>query len=468
MVDPLHSSALTLGKQIASGETSSEELTRYFLARIERHNPQLQAFTDVMPRRALRAARQADSKLQQHRVRNGGQLPDNALSPLFGVPCGIKDLVPVRATPTRLGSRAYRHFVSPVTGRVAKRIMDAGMVVLGKLATSELGAMPITEPDIHPPTRNPWNTAHTPGGSSGGSGSAVASGLLPLAHGSDGAGSVRIPAAFCHLYGFKPSRTLLGNLHGAVNTLGLSVMGPLTHDVADAAAMLDAMAGHHHSDRDDCLLHACQQPLAPLQILFCNASPLGHIHPEVKDAARRTADLLASLGHTIKEVEAPEGSVEEFLPLWNHQMARIPIVSDRLLQPTTRYLRQGGRHLQLSAVRAQQRVLDRRIRDFFGDADMLLTPTVPILPPAVGEFDHLGAAERFFAVAHCGAFTALFNISGQPAASLPLGLSANGLPLGMQLVGRVGGDGDVLKLSRQVEQATPWGDRRAPSYWPSN
>lgn len=457
MFDPLRCSGLTLARQLAAGDVSSEELTRFFLARIDRHNPLLSAFTHVMHRRALAAARASDRYRRKH--------PHKRLPPLFGVPTGIKDLVPVRGTPTRLGSRAFRYFIAPFSGEVAKRITNAGLIVLGKLATSEFGAMPITEPDIHPPTRNPWNTAHTSGGSSGGSSAAVAAGLLPLAQGSDGGGSVRIPAAFCHLYGFKPSRTLLGNLHGPANKLGLSVMGPLTHTVADAAAMLDAMAGHHPDDDDASLLLASAEPPRRLHILFCDASPLGRIDKAIAAAALRTADRLANLGHHIEAVAPAAGSVEEFLPLWQQQMSVVPVLREQWLQPVTQYLRRGARTLKPSAVMAQRNALVQRTQEYFGDADMLLTPTVPILPPAVGEFAHLDAAEMFRAVAHCAAFTALFNVSGQPAASIPSGVVAGSLPFGMQLVGRRGGDRDVLRLSRQLEADAPWLGRRPSTYW---
>ncbi|HHH12036.1 MAG TPA: amidase, partial [Sorangium sp.] len=324
----------------------------------------------------------------------------------------------------------------------------------------------VTEPDIHPPTRNPWNSAFSAGGSSGGSGAAVAAGLLPLAHGSDGAGSVRIPAAFCHLFGFKPSRTLLGNLHGPVNKLGLSVMGPLTHTVRDAAAMLDVMAALKPSDEDDSLLLACQQPVRPLRILFCNVSPLGRNNDTITAAAASFADRLANLGHRIEAVAPPEGSVDEFLPLWQQQMASVPVLREHWLQPTTRYLRNSGATLSLGHVLALHRRLARRVEAFFGEADMLLTPTVPILPPRVGEFAALEAAARFRAAAHCGAFTALFNISGQPAATLPAGLAAPSLPFGVQLVGRYGADAEVLRLCRQLEQDAPWDVRHPSAFWP--
>ena len=185
-------SALEQADAIRAGRISSTELVGLYLERIERHNHQLNAFVSVQAQRALWAAQRAD-KARTQKGWNGG--------PLFhGVPTGVKDLVPMAFTPTKLGSRAYKYFVSPFDAPVVKRMRTGGLIPLGKLATSEFGVLPVTEPDVHPPTRNPWDLSRTPGGSSGGSGAAVAAGLVPIAQGSDGGGSVRIPAAFCHLF----------------------------------------------------------------------------------------------------------------------------------------------------------------------------------------------------------------------------------------------------------------------------
>src|SRR5262245_6600856 len=212
---------------------SSEELTRLYLERIERHDPRLNSFVSVFRRRAL-----ADARDKDHEVRAGGPLPA-----FHGVPIGIKDLYVVRFSWTRMGSLGTIPIFSPLDDRSTASLRRGGFVILGKLATAEVGAMPVTEPDTHPPTRNPWNPWHTSGGSSGGSGAAVAARLLPVAHGSDGAGSIRIPSAFCHLYGLKPSRGRLPNAFGRPDRDVLYTCGPLTRSVEDAAAMLDVMAG---------------------------------------------------------------------------------------------------------------------------------------------------------------------------------------------------------------------------------
>lgn len=459
MNDVFQRSALAQAELIRQRSISSEELTRLYLARIERFNHRLRAFVHVHPRRSLRRARTLDRTVRR--------IDKNMLPVFHGVPCGIKDLVPVRGTPTRFGSRAFRYFVAPTDAIAAKRMRAGGFVSLGKLATSEFGAMPITEPDIHPPTRNPWNPDHTAGGSSGGSGAAVAADLVPIAHGSDGAGSVRIPSAFCHLFGFKPSVMRVGNLHGKLNIHGLSVMGPLARTVDDAAAMLDVLAGcpsrwlSEHSGN----LAQSRRPPRARRIHLCVEPPLGHIETPIADAVRRVGKHLQNLGHHVEEVPMVKGRLEDFLPIWQEQLSRIPVFRDALLQPVTRWLRSQGRHHSLDDIRALHGTLTERVRTVLGDADMILTPTVPIYAPRVGEFDHLQAEAMFRAVAACGSFTAIFNVTGQPAATIPAGVSSDGsLPFGVQLAGRLDTDGEVLAVCRQLEQIMPWRERQAAGY----
>jgi amidase len=448
-------SALKQAAAIRDGEVSSVELTQMYLERIERLNPSLSAFVTVTPKRALRAAKKAD-KLRS--ARSTRELP------LFhGVPTGIKDLVPTRGIRTSLGSRSYRYFVSPFDGEVAKRIYAGGFVSLGKLATSELGVLPVTEPDIHAPTRNPWSLGHTPGGSSGGSGAAVAAGLVPIAHGSDGGGSVRIPSSFSHLFGFKPSLSLLGNLHGPINGLGLSVMGPLGRYVADCAGMLDVMAGCPSPELypDSCLARA-SEPVSPLRIHMVLESPVATVDPENERVTRAAGKLLQSLGHEVVEVPAMAGSVEEFLPIWQRMIARVPVPFERPLQPITRWLREAGENVSLEQALAARDTFCTRIDTLFEGADLVLTPTVPGPPPKIGAFDQSNPARAFGEAAVVGAFTATFNLSRGAAANLPLAVSEAGLPIGVQLGARPGDDHRLLAVCRQVESAQAWHDRWAP------
>ncbi len=453
VTDPLELSGLDQARMLRKRETSSEELTRYYLDRIARLDGELNSFVSVLEAGALRAARSKDRQL----ARRGDELPV-----FHGVPIGLKDLVLMRGSATRLGSRAFRYLRAPFDAPVAKLIRRGGFVIVGKSATSEFGSMPVTEPDIHPPTRNPWNTNHTPGGSSGGSGAAVAAGLVPLAHGSDGGGSVRIPAAFCHLFGFKPSNSLLGNLHGRINSLGLATMGPLTHTVEDAAALLDVMRGrplcHLEAAQDSCLAALRREPRG-LSIRMCTEAMIGSVEPEIADAVEATARELERLGHRVERVPMAKGNLEDFLPLWQRMLANIPAISEDVLQPVTRWLREVGRDLDPMEVARLKAPLVERVLDFFGEADVLLTPTVPGFAPKIGAYSDMGGEEAFLAISSIGSFTAPFNISGQPAASLPAGISAARLPYAIQIVGRQGRDDVVLALAKQLEQAMPWRER---------
>ncbi|MFP6685754.1 MAG: amidase [Polyangiaceae bacterium] len=454
----LRMSALEQAQAIAARRVSSVELARIYLDRIAQFNDRLNAFVTVTRRRALLAARRADRET----LRRPGTLP------LFhGVPVGIKDLVPTAGVRSQLGSRSYKYFVPPISGTIVKRLSAGGFVSLGKLATSEFGVLPTTEPDIHPPTRNPWDTSRSSGGSSGGSGSAVAAGLLPIAHGSDGGGSVRIPSAFCHLYGFKPSLSLLGNLHGEVNKLGTSVMGPLARSVRDAAAMLDVMAGRPRggNDTESCLA-ACQRDPRPMRVHMCLEQPMGDVDPEIAAAVRQTGQRLQELGHDVVEVPMIAADLDTFLPVYQYMVSRIPAISDRLLRPVTQWLRADRPAVSFEVAKEAQDVLCNRLAKLLGDADVLLTPTVGVEPPRLGAFDNADPARWFRAAAQLGGFTAGFNLTTGPAASLPMGLTDSGLPYGVQIGGRAGHDHEILAISRQLEIDSPWHDRWAPDYAP--
>jgi amidase len=455
--DVLSATALEQAALIKKRALSSEELVRLYLDRIDRLDARFNAFVTTFRRRALAAARDKDRA-----VRAGDPLP-----PFHGVPTGIKDLNFVRFAWTRMGSHATPPFFSPVDDLTTAAVRRGGFVIVGKLATSELGAMPVTEPDTHPPTRNPWNPWHTPGGSSGGSGAAVAARLLPIAQGSDGAGSIRIPSAFCHLYGIKPSRGRVPNAFKKPDRDILYTCGPIARSVEDAAAMLDVLAG-----LDVGSPHWAPPPRAPFQALlaeeqprlrvrFATRSPLGETHPEIAEAVTRAVRLLADLGHHVEEGVLPEGSLEEFLPLWQRLIADIPLARFSRAQPITRWLGEPGTKLQHDDMVTLLRDLAARFSRDLGDADLWVTPTVATLPPRVGAFAGRPPAEAFADAARLGAFTAAFNITGQPAASVPLGLSSEGLPMGLQLVGRRFAEEDVIRVSRELEEAMPWRGRVA-------
>jgi amidase len=461
--DLLRESALSLARLVRERKVSAEELARLYLARIERLDPQVNAFVQVLRGAALREARRRDDELR----RKG----PGAVGPFHGVPTGIKDLNLVRGSFTRFGSRAFKWFWSPVDDKTTAQLRRAGFVVLGKLSTSEIGAMPVTEPDIHPATRNPWSLEHSSGGSSGGSGAAVAAGLVPIAQGSDGAGSIRIPSAFCHLYGIKASRGRVVDSYGRPDRHTLVTVGPIARTVDDAAAMLDVMAGLSIGEP-----HWAPRPPAPfaelarrtpgaLRIRFVTRSPVAATtHPEVAEAVHRTARALEALGHHVEEGAVPDGTLEEFLPIWQRMLATIPVPSWSRVQPITRWLADAGKTLRDEDVARLQAELERRVHEWFGDADLWLTPTVALPSPRVGAFMQGPPAEGFRGAAELGAFTALFNVSGQPAANVPAGLTAEGLPVGVQLAGRPNDEATVLAVSRQLEEAMPWRHRLSPMF----
>jgi amidase len=457
----LRAPALEQAALIRRGMLSSEELTRAYLSRIERWNPELSAFVQILRRRALLSAKLKD-------LRPKKRILDT--SPFHGVPIGIKDLNLVRGTFTRFGSRSMRYVVAPVDDASVKRLRAAGFVILGKLATSEFGAMPVTEPDIHPPTRNPWDLERTAGGSSGGSGAAVAAGLIPIAHANDGAGSIRIPASLCGLYGMKPSRGRVRDAYFRGDRESLVSCGPIARFVDDAAAMVDVLAGitakkpHWAPPPERTFLELSRRTPGPLKIRFTVRSVVCTTSKEVEAAVHRVARILEGLGHHLEEGPAPEGSLEEFLPIWRHMIAQIPVLHRSFLQPVTRWLYDAGKRLDANEVRAQQARLAVRLLAWFGDADLWLTPTVAIPPPPVGVWKSVDPAEAFERAATLGAFTAIYNVTGQPAASIPAGLTSDGLPIGVQLAGRPLEDATVLAVSRQLEQMMPWADRTPPLF----
>jgi amidase len=463
--DVLAATALEQGDLIRSRALSSEELVRLYLERIERRDPGLNAFVATFRRRALADARAKDAAVRAHTSASRGGAP---LPAFHGVPIGIKDLNLVRLAWTRWGTRAILPIFSPVDDHTTAALRRGGFVILGKLATSELGAMPVTEPDTHPPTRNPWNPWHTPGGSSGGSGAAVAAGLLPIAQGSDGAGSIRIPSAFCHLYGIKPSRGRVPNAFGRPDRDILYTCGPIARSVEDAAAMLDVLAGldvgrpHWAPPPPRPYRELLAVRPRPLRIRFSTRAPFGETHPEITAAVERAARLLGELGHHVEEGVLPQGSLEEFLPLWQHLTAGFPLARWSRAQPVTRWLAEAGRALRADDMVALRRTLEGRLLHELDAAEVWITPTVPVPPPRIGAFSGLPPAEAFTAAAHLGAFTAAFNVTGQPAASVPLGLTREGLPMGLQIAGRLNREDDVLALSRQLEEAAPWRGRQAP------
>ena len=433
-------SAVEQSALLRRGELSSMELTRLYLQRIERLDSALSSFVHVSPRRALLAAALWD------RARRRGRAPTSLLS---GVPIGIKDLNLVRGMPARFGSRAFRWLIAPVHDETVRLLLAAGVIVLGKLTTSELGAMPVTEPDIHAPTRNPWDRTRTAGGSSGGSGAAVAASLVPIAQGSDGGGSIRIPAAFNHLFGFKASRGLMARSKVG-DKLALVVQGALARTVDDSAAMHDLLTSGG-SDATSAIA-----PPPGLRIGLSLDTIVSTTDPEIAAAVRRLAAVLGDLGHHVEESPWVNIAPEEFLMLWSRTVADVPVLRESVLQPVTRWLRASGRLLSADQVQRQKTMLAGRIDDWFAGSsgfDLRLSPTVPCAPPLIDGWRAERPEDSFARIVPIGSFTAVFNVSGQPAMAIPLGISSKGLPMSAQLAAPRGQDALLFGLGRQLEAA---------------
>jgi amidase len=438
---------------VSAGEVSARELVEATLQRIERLNPTLNAFRVVFAARALIEAHQADAR---HGA--GGHRP------LLGVPVAVKDSIDVAGEVTAYGSLASGG-PADSDADVVRALREAGAIVVGKTHVPELTAWPFTETLAFGATRNPWSLDHTPGGSSGGAGAAAAAGLAGLALGSDGAGSIRIPAAFCGLFGLKPQRdrvSLGPNQQDGWH--GLNVNGPLTRRVADAALFLDVTAGGGG------FVEAAGREPGRLRIAVSTKVPPGTIArlgAEQRSAVDETAQLLGSLGHEVVEREVDYGAgaalhVTARYLRGIHDEAATMEHPDRLERRTQGLVRLGGLipDSQLARARAAEPALATRINAIFDHADVVLLPGPSGPPFRVGQLHGRGALRTLNAAAAKVPWYPVFNAIGQPAASVPAGFDAAGLPLAVQLAGRRNDEATLLSLAAQIERERPWADRR--------
>lgn len=386
------------------------------------------------------------------------------ISPFFGVPIGIKDLNAVAGLPTSYGVAVLRNQMTEEDDAVVTRLKQAGFIVLGKTATSELGSFPFTEPPGFPPTRNPWHLDYTAGGSSGGSAAAVAAGFCPIAQGSDGGGSIRTPAMCCGLVGIKPSRGRVSHAPVGDYQSGISVNGPLARTVADAAAMLDIISGYVTGDPywlpnpEISFLEATHQILPKLKIAFSTTlKPFGETSPVYREAIRKTVGQLTEMGHFVDE-GCPDWQnlAEPFRRVWQAGVtaAGVPL---EVLSPLNRWL---GKHTgtagdYLQAVH-QMQVISRRIVAFFATVDVLVLPVCLHQPPKIGEWEDLPPEEAVDKIINWIAPCPPFNASGLPAISLPVGLDETGLPVGVQLIGKPADEVTLIGLAAQLEAINGW------------
>jgi amidase len=471
MADLHDLTALEQAAALRRGEVSPVELVDHYLARIAERSDDVGAFVTVTAEQAIAEAERALAALRDDPER---------LPPLFGVPTAIKDLNATAGVRTTFGSAAYDDFTPPYDDHVVSKLRQAGVISLGKTNTPEFGAPCYTEPDVAPPARTPWDLRLSAGGSSGGSAAAVAAGLVPFAQGSDGAGSIRIPASACGLVGIKPSRDRVSN--GPLgDASGMAVMGPLARTVRDAAALLDAMAGPVPGDliwpappETGTFLAAADRDPGRMRIgrYARPAVPDAVVAPECLAAYEEASRLLEDLGHDVVDVEPPYGPerVPLFELVWWVRSTLTPVPAGRedRLRPYTAWLRAQGAAASgtaYAAATAQLSVASRAAIAAVAAYDAVLTPTLALPPRAVGELrNDADPAADFAAQKRFTPFTAPYNISGQPAMSLPLHWTPAGIPIGIHLVGRPGGEATLVTLAAQLEAARPWRDRR-PEIW---
>jgi amidase len=469
--DLMFRSAIELAGMVRSGEISSRELVETSLARIEELNPQLNAFVEIDGERALAVADQ---------IKSGDSRP------FAGVPIAIKNNRPVSGYRITIGCSLMAEHVADYDHNITRRLKDAGFVIVGTTTLPEYGILPVSEARLFGPTRNPWDLDRTPGGSSGGAAAAVTSGMVPLAHGNDGGGSIRIPAACCGLVGLKPAR---GRVSPApeLGDSSLGIDGVLTRNVADTAALLDVLAGYELGDAtwaapapESFALASTREP-GRLRIAATTLPPVADavVDPLCSKAVADAAGLLRSLGHEVEEVDPPwqiEGVTELFGAVFSVHIAlqiaysgmvagREPTAEDMEPMSWAIYsMTQSLNALQGKALEVQLQAFTRQLVEFLQPYDMLLTPALAERPLPLGTLD-TAAPEPMSTFTRSGLFTPftpVFNASGQPGISLPLYQGEDGLPLGVQLVGRPEGEAALLALATQLEIAVPWADRRAP------
>ncbi|MBI5103755.1 MAG: amidase [Solirubrobacterales bacterium] len=456
---------------VRSGEVSARELVQASLDRIDQLNPTLNAFVDVFHEDALAAADAVS--------------PGDA-RPFAGIPVAIKNNRAVAGKRLTFAAEFVGDFHAPYDHNVVRRLKDAGFIVVGTTTLPEYGILPTTETRRFGATRNPWDQSRTTGGSSGGSGAAVAAGMVPIAHANDGGGSTRIPAACCGLVGLKPQRDRI-SLAPEAGHLFLVQDGVLTRTVAETAQVLDLLAGPELGDMswapppaEPFAATAGREPgRKRIAMTWKPPLPDAEIDPVAIQATQDAAALLESLGHEVVEADPPWGDDASMLEVFTASFgpavcAQIALAEMLQGRPATEQdmeplswalwnICQGITATQALLAEFQLSAFGRQLIAWIGQYDALLTPALAEAPVTLGTMDPLDASDPMGAFRRSGRFTpftAAFNITGQPAISLPLYQREDGLPLGVQLVGQPACEGDLLALAAQLEQAHPWADRR--------
>lgn len=460
--------ATEIAAMIRTKEVSAAEVTRAVIDRIAALNPQLNAYCTLAGEEALESAARADDAIAR------GDDP----GPLQGVPVSVKDLIPTKEIRTTSGSRIFENIVPDYDGPLVERLKEAGAIVLGKTNTPEFGHLGVTHNQVFGTSHNPWSFDHSPGGSSGGAGAAVAAGLGPLAVGSDGGGSIRIPSSFSGIYGLKPN---LGRVPQYPVQLGLDFLshaGPMTRTVEDAGLMLDVMAGP--DDRDISTLppppssfrNAALNPdVEGLRVAWSPTLGYAVVDREVAEATANAARVFEAIGCRVEEIEHVfDDPGEAWFTLFcsgyaaarQADLDRVRDVMDPLfLEFVEIGLKKSAADFALAAY--ERRRLMQRMGELLTGFDILLTPTVAVPPLPIGVDNPSKIEGKEMRLFGWIPFTYPFNMTGQPAASVPCGFTEDGRPIGLQIVGRRFDEYTVLRASAAFEAAAPWADRRPPA-----
>jgi amidase len=442
--------AVGIAAAVRSGQVSPTEVLEQHLERIAALDDRLGAF---------RLLRTGEVRAEARALEKRGDLQDLALA---GVPVAIKDNVDLAGTPTRNGSAATRSEPAAADDELVRRLRAAGALLVGKTNVPELSLWAFTESEAFGVARNPWSLEHTPGGSSGGSAAAVAAAMVPIALATDGGGSIRMPASNCGLLGLKPGHGVVPFPEQGVSTWSqMSEFGPLATTVADLGLMLDVLAGTD-------AYRAVAPPTRPLRIgVTADPGVAGvKVHPEVRAAMERSAEALAGAGHQVEPADPPWRNADA-APFLRRVFLGCAEDADRLtweaLEPRTRAEARVGRLLRRArpAPDGPPRRVLARFRTWFADHDVLLSPTLAQPPLRVGAYRGKGLARTLLGLTAYMPFPPPLNLVGFPAASVPAGVTEDGLPLGVQLAAAPGGEALLLSVARQLETVAPW-TRHAP------
>ena len=465
-----YASATQLARMIRSREVSPVEVVDAFLARIQAVNPKLNAYVTL----------QADSAREQAKAAEAAVARGDDLGPLHGVPISIKDLARTKGVRTTSGSKVFEDFVPTDDHPVVERLEGAGAISLGKTNTPEFGWLAITDNPVFGKTNNPWDLGRTPSGSSGGAAAAVAAGLCAIAHGSDGGGSIRHPAAFCGVFGIKPTFGVVPRHAGVDGWPTLSHHGPLTRSVADGALALDVMAGYDGRDMLSAplppqnFLANLKRDMAGIRVAWTTDMGHAEVDPRVRAAFESAVPAFEEVGCELRNASPDFSNSREifkgvqFSELVGADLKHIDADGNSKMSPDLARFVLKRKDIfardYMAANEARGR-LYAAVTDFFGDVDLLLTPTMAIPafkhPETMADYPHtVNGVEVSSTGWH--PFTFPFNLTQQPAATVPCGFTDGGLPIGLQIVGRKFDDLLVMQAAAAFEQARPWADRRPP------